>query len=71
MAYHRESLLDTYHAEQHPVSAPVLRGTMAQTALTRSDARIDALRETMAEVAEHGRASQAVRREDVRTGHSL
>jgi len=45
-----ESLLDTYHAEQHPVSARVLRGTMAQTALTRSDARIDALRETMSEL---------------------
>ena len=45
-----ESLLDTYHAEQHPVGARVLRGTMAQTALTRSDARIDALRETMSEL---------------------
>src|SRR5262249_17726909 len=44
-----ESLLDTYHAEQHPVAARMLRATMAQTALTRSDARIDALRETMAE----------------------
>jgi 2-polyprenyl-6-methoxyphenol hydroxylase-like FAD-dependent oxidoreductase len=45
-----ESLLDTYHAEQHPVGARVLRGTMAQTALTRSGARIDALRETMSEL---------------------
>ena len=40
-----ESLLDTYHAERHPAAARVLRGTMAQTALTRSDARIDALRD--------------------------
>jgi hypothetical protein len=45
-----ESLLDTYHAERHPVAARVLRTTMAQTALTRSDASIDALRETVAEL---------------------
>jgi 3-(3-hydroxy-phenyl)propionate hydroxylase len=45
-----ESLLDTYHAERHPVGARVLQNTMAQTALTRSDARLDALRETMSEL---------------------
>jgi 3-(3-hydroxy-phenyl)propionate hydroxylase len=45
-----ESLLDTYHAERHPVAARVLQNTMAQTALTRSGARIDALRRTMAEL---------------------
>ena len=45
-----ESLLDTYHAERHPVAARVLRNTMAQIALTRSDARIDALRDTMSEL---------------------
>jgi FAD binding domain len=45
-----ESLLDTYHAERHPVAARVLQNTMAQTALTRSDARMDALRDTMAEL---------------------
>jgi 3-(3-hydroxy-phenyl)propionate hydroxylase len=45
-----ESLLDTYHAEQHPVAARVLRATMALTALTRSDARVDALRDTMSDV---------------------
>jgi 3-(3-hydroxy-phenyl)propionate hydroxylase len=45
-----QSLLDTYHAERHPVAARVVRNTMAQTALTRSDARIDALRETMTEL---------------------
>jgi 2-polyprenyl-6-methoxyphenol hydroxylase-like FAD-dependent oxidoreductase len=45
-----ESLLDTYHAERHPVAARVLRTTMAQTTLTRSDARIEALRETVAEL---------------------
>jgi 3-(3-hydroxy-phenyl)propionate hydroxylase len=46
-----QSLLDTYHAERHPVAARALRTTMATTALTRSDARLDALRETLAEVA--------------------
>jgi 3-(3-hydroxy-phenyl)propionate hydroxylase len=45
-----ESLLDTYHAERHPVAARVLQATMAQTALTRSDARVDALRDTMSEL---------------------
>src|SRR5499433_3849140 len=45
-----ESLLDTYHAERHPVGARVLARTMAQTALTRSDARIDALREAISEL---------------------
>jgi 3-(3-hydroxy-phenyl)propionate hydroxylase len=45
-----ESLLDTYHAEQHPVAARMLRATMALTALTRSDARIDALRDTMSDL---------------------
>ena len=45
------SLLDTYHAERHPVGARVLRNTMAQTALMRpADARLEALRETVAEL---------------------
>ncbi|MGH2503673.1 MAG: FAD-dependent monooxygenase, partial [Ktedonobacterales bacterium] len=45
-----ETLLDTYHAERHPVAARVLRNTMAQTALLRPDDRVDALRETVAEL---------------------
>jgi 3-(3-hydroxy-phenyl)propionate hydroxylase len=45
-----ESLLDTYHAERHPVAARVLQNTMAQTALLGSGARIDALRDTMSEL---------------------
>jgi 2-polyprenyl-6-methoxyphenol hydroxylase-like FAD-dependent oxidoreductase len=44
------SLLDTYHAERHPVAARVLRNTMAQTALLRPDERIEALRDTMSEL---------------------
>src|SRR5712691_4728024 len=46
----RESLLDTYHAERHPVAARALRNTMAQTALLRSDERTEALRDTMSEL---------------------
>ena len=34
-----DSLLDTYHAERHPVGARVLKGTMAQTALSRGACR--------------------------------
>ena len=45
-----DSLLDTYHAERHPVAARVLRITMAQTALNRTDARIEALRDTVSEL---------------------
>jgi hypothetical protein len=45
-----ESLLDTYHAERHPVAARVLRHTMAQTALMRGNDRIDALRDTVSEL---------------------
>ena len=45
-----DSLLDTYHAERHPVGARVLRGTMAQVALMRVDDRIEALRESVSEL---------------------
>src|SRR5438034_1702715 len=45
-----ESLLDTYHAERHPVAARVLRNTMAQTALMRADDRIEALRDIVSEL---------------------
>jgi 2-polyprenyl-6-methoxyphenol hydroxylase-like FAD-dependent oxidoreductase len=45
-----ETLLDTYHAERHPVAARVLRMTMAQVALLRTDDRTSALRDIMAEL---------------------
>jgi 3-(3-hydroxy-phenyl)propionate hydroxylase len=45
-----ESLLDTYHAERHPVAARVLRITMAQVALGRPDDRIEAARDVVAEL---------------------
>ena len=45
-----ESLLDTYHAERHPVAARVLRHTLASVSLRRDDDRTRALRDTMAEL---------------------
>jgi 2-polyprenyl-6-methoxyphenol hydroxylase-like FAD-dependent oxidoreductase len=45
-----ETLLDTYHAERHPVGARVLRNTMAQVALTRVDDRTEALRDSVSEL---------------------
>ena len=43
-------LLDTYHAERHPVGARVLRTTMAQVALSHIDDRSIALRESVLEL---------------------
>lgn len=43
-------LLDTYQEERHPVGARVLKHTMAQTALTRGEPRIDALRDSLSEL---------------------
>jgi 3-(3-hydroxy-phenyl)propionate hydroxylase len=45
-----ENLLDTYHAERHPVAARVLRNTMAQVALRRTDDRTKALGDTVSEL---------------------
>jgi len=45
-----DSLLDTYHAERHPVAERVLRTSMAQVALMRTDDRTEALRDAMAEL---------------------
>jgi 2-polyprenyl-6-methoxyphenol hydroxylase-like FAD-dependent oxidoreductase len=45
-----ESLLDTYHAERHPVGARVLRNAMAQMALLRPDDRLKALRDNLSEL---------------------
>ena len=46
-----ESILDTYHAERHPVTARALRYTMAQTALQRHDERIRAVVDVVSELA--------------------
>jgi 2-polyprenyl-6-methoxyphenol hydroxylase-like FAD-dependent oxidoreductase len=45
-----ECLLDTYHAERHPVAARVLRNSLAQVALFRVDERTNALREALSEL---------------------
>ena len=45
-----EQLLDTYHAERHPVGARVVRLTMAQVALMRVDDRTEALRDVVSEL---------------------
>jgi 2-polyprenyl-6-methoxyphenol hydroxylase-like FAD-dependent oxidoreductase len=46
-----DSLLDSYHAERHPVAARALRYTMAQTALQRPDERTKAVVEIVSEIA--------------------
>jgi 3-(3-hydroxy-phenyl)propionate hydroxylase len=46
----RPDLLDTYEAERHPVGAAAIRSTMAQTALMRSDPRVEALRDVVADL---------------------
>ena len=45
-----DSLLDTYHAERHPVGARVLHNTQAQVALATNDDRHPALRDIMGEL---------------------
>jgi 2-polyprenyl-6-methoxyphenol hydroxylase-like FAD-dependent oxidoreductase len=45
-----ESLLETYHAERHPIGARVLRNSMAQVALLRADEHTNALREITSEL---------------------
>jgi 3-(3-hydroxy-phenyl)propionate hydroxylase len=74
-----DSLLDTYHAERHPVGARVLKNTMAQVALLRDDARTLAAREIvgdllgMAEPRRHiaGMMSGLDIRYDLGEGHPL
>jgi 2-polyprenyl-6-methoxyphenol hydroxylase-like FAD-dependent oxidoreductase len=43
-----DGLLDSYHAERHPVAARVLQNTMAAVALNRQDERSKALRDIVA-----------------------
>ena len=45
-----ESLLDSYHAERHPVGARVLQISMAAVALRRPDERSKALRDMVSQV---------------------
>ncbi|EGE58560.1 UNVERIFIED_ORG: 3-(3-hydroxy-phenyl)propionate hydroxylase [Rhizobium esperanzae] len=74
-----EALLDTYHAERHPVAARVLRTTMAQVALQRTDDRTEALRDIVLELlgleearkALAGEMSGLALRYDLGEGHPL
>jgi 3-(3-hydroxy-phenyl)propionate hydroxylase len=45
-----DGLLDTYHAERHPVGARVQHNSLADRALSGSDERTDALRDTLTEL---------------------
>jgi 3-(3-hydroxy-phenyl)propionate hydroxylase len=45
-----DTLLDTYHAERHPVAARALRSTMAQVALRRPDDRVKAAGDYLSEL---------------------
>jgi 3-(3-hydroxy-phenyl)propionate hydroxylase len=47
----RESLLDSYQEERHPVAARALKHTMAQAALQRRDERMQALVDVVSELA--------------------
>ncbi len=45
-----DDLLDTYHAERHPVGARILKNTMAQVALHREDDRTVAARDIVGDL---------------------
>jgi 3-(3-hydroxy-phenyl)propionate hydroxylase len=45
-----DGLLDTYHSERHPAGARALKHSMAQSVLQRADARIEAVRDTIADL---------------------
>ena len=45
-----DSLLDTYQAERHPVTARVLKYTMAMSVTQRADSRVSALTDVVAEL---------------------
>jgi 2-polyprenyl-6-methoxyphenol hydroxylase-like FAD-dependent oxidoreductase len=73
------ALLDTYHAERHPVAARALRDTLAAVAVGRQDDRSNALRELVGELltmeeprkALGGRMSGLDIRYDLGEGHAL
>jgi 3-(3-hydroxy-phenyl)propionate hydroxylase len=45
-----DRLLDTYYDERHPVGARTLRATVTGSVLTRSDDRLDTVRDTVADL---------------------
>ncbi|MGC4984770.1 FAD-dependent monooxygenase [Streptomyces sp. DT193] len=56
-----ESLLDTYHAERHPVGERVLHNTRAQSALVRPGPQTDALREVFSSLMVFDEVNQYLR----------
>lgn len=74
-----ETLLDTYHAERHPIAASLVRYTMATVALGRRDERTKALSSIVAELVAMPQARDAIAGEmsgltigyDLGTGHPL
>jgi len=74
-----DGLLDTYHAERHPVGARVLRNTMAAVALGGTDERHQALKATLADLLATDEARQLLAanlagldiRYDLGEGHPL
>ncbi len=66
-----DSLLDTYHAERHPVAARVLRDTIAQVMLFSPDDRVKTLGDTISELLAMDEPRRQIRREDVRPGRPL
>ncbi|MGW3094515.1 FAD-dependent monooxygenase [Streptomyces sp. NPDC001102] len=48
-----EQLLDTYHAERHPVGARILANTLAQRTLYLGGAEVDPLRQVFGELVRH------------------
>src|SRR5262245_18020837 len=46
-----DGLLDSYQAERHPATARVLKNVMAQALLQRGDARTNAIRDTVSDLA--------------------
>ena len=66
-----DGLLDTYHAERHPVAARALQHTMAQTALQRGDERMKALIDVVSELATMEEPRKRLAASDLRTRHSL
>ena len=66
-----ESLLDTYHAERHPVGARVLRNTMAAGRARQPRRPSPGRPRHDGRTAEHGRAPPEHRRQPLRSRHPL
>ncbi len=66
-----DGLLDSYHAERHPVAARVLHNTMAQVALRGTDERTGALRDTVSDLLSMDEPRKRYAAMHVRPGHPL